>query len=58
MLIRSTIHSLKNFLLVGDVFKSSYMLYYYQQDYVLCCVLHTHLGFITTDSMRNLCVSM
>ena len=31
------IHSLKNFLLVGDVFKSSYVLCYYQQDYLSCC---------------------
>ena len=51
MLIRSTIHSLKNFLIVGDdVFMSSYVLYYYQQDYLPpCCAV----SFIPRDTDTN-----
>jgi len=68
------IHSLKNFLLVGDVYKSINVLQY-QQDYrtvslisrdtnpleVYACeftIDNGHLGFVATDSMRNLCVFM
>eukprot|EP00092_Neocalanus_flemingeri_P020040 GFUD01021700.1.p1 GENE.GFUD01021700.1~~GFUD01021700.1.p1 ORF type:complete len:1406 (+),score=514.90 GFUD01021700.1:53-4270(+) len=68
------IHSLKNFLLVGDVYKSINVLQY-QQDYrtvslisrdtnpmeVYACeftIDNGHLGFVASDSMRNLCVFM
>ena len=68
------IHTLKNFLLVGDVYKSINVLQY-QQDYrtvslisrdtnpleVYACefaIDNGHLGFIATDSERNLSVFM
>ena len=68
------IHSLKNFLLVGDVYKSINVLQY-QQDYRTVSLIsrdtnpmevyateftidNGHLGFVATDSMRNLCVFM
>ena len=68
------IHSLKNFLLVGDVYKSINVLQY-QQDYrtlsrisrdthpleTFACeftIDNGHLGFVASDSMRNICVFM
>ena len=68
------IHSLKNFLLVGDVYKSINVLQY-QQDYRTLSLIsrdthpletfaceftidNGHLGFVASDSMRNICVFM
>ena len=68
------IHSLKNFLLVGDVYKSINVLQY-QQDYRTLSLIsrdtapletyaceftidNGHLGFVASDSMRNLSVFM
>ena len=68
------IHSLKNFLLVGDVYKSINVLQY-QQDYRTLSLIsrdtqpletfaceftidNGHLGFLASDSMRNLCIFM
>ena len=68
------IHSLKNFLLVGDVYKSINVLQY-QQDYRTLSIIskdtqpmetyacefsidNGHLGFVASDSMRNISIFM
>ena len=68
------IHSLKNFLLVGDVYKSINVLQY-QQDYRTLSLIsrdtqpletfaceftidNGHLGFVASDSMRNISLFM
>ena len=68
------IHSLKNFLLVGDVYKSINVLQY-QQDYRTLSLIsrdtepmevyateftidNGHLGFVATDAMRNMSIFM
>ena len=68
------IHSLKNFLLVGDVYKSINVLQY-QQDYRTLSLIsrdtepmevyatefiidNGHLGFVATDALRNMSIFM